>query len=314
MRSVTDTSNDVRFRHALWVLVVSAPSWSASVSLRYEYPEAASCPDESALRQLVAARLGVDPFAQEAPARVTVRVTEGTPHQADVVLESPDAPTRRKTLTANTCADLIQLVAVTVALAVDPLIRKPEVAPPVVAPAPVQPTPPAPVAPGQPPVAPLRWSVSAGASVNLGLATGAQPNLRVEGRTRGGLWSVGLEGRFAWPVTGALTQGALTTSAVLGAVVPCLHYKWLAGCAEVALGGLRLEGSALAAAQAATVFQALVGLRAQLQVPITERFSIGAMLEAEVPLTRATALVGTERVWTVPAFGGGLGLWLTFFL
>lgn len=60
------------------------------------------------------------------------------------------------------------------------------------------------------------------------------------------------------------------------------------------------------------VFHGSVGLRALFTVPATEHFAIGAMVEGQVPLTRATALVGTERVWTVPAVG--VGLWISLVL
>src|SRR4051794_31671548 len=112
--------------------LVALPAWGASVALRYEAP--ANCPDEAALRQLVAARLGVDPFLPEAPSIVSVKVLSGALLQAEVALESPNAPTRRKTLTGKDCTELMQSVAVTVALVVDPVLKRaepePEPAPP----------------------------------------------------------------------------------------------------------------------------------------------------------------------------------------
>jgi hypothetical protein len=310
----------VGFRQTVALVLVSLPSWGAGVALRYEAPAELRCPDESALRQLVAARLGVDPFLPEAASLVTVKVSSGGPVQAEVALESPGAPIRRKTLSGADCTELMQSVAVTVALVVDPVLKRvepppekeqekvPEPAPVVVAP------PPQPEPAKTPDAAPLHWAISVGASANAGISLGVQPTLRLEGRVRAPIWSVGLEGRFAWPVTGALTQGALTTSAVLGAVVPCLHWKWLAGCGDFSAGALRLEGQALATARAASVFHASVGLRVLFTVPLHEHFAVGAMAEGQVPLTRATALVGTERVWTVPPVGGGLGLWISVHL
>ncbi len=299
----------VGFRHTLLIALVALPASGAAVSLRYGAPAELHCPDESALRQLVAARLGTDPFVAEAAAIVTVKVQPGAPVQAEVSLENPGTPTRRKTLTGGDCTELMQSVAVTVALVVDPVLKRVEPEP---APAGVEvkpaPAPPAPEAPA------LQWGISVGASANIGLSTGLQPTLRLEGRVRAPLWSLGLEGRFAWPVTGRLAQGALTTSAVLGAVVPCLHWKWLAGCGDFSAGALRLEGQALATARAASVFHASVGLRVVFTVPLGERFAVGAMAEGQVPLTRATALVGSERVWTVPPAGAGLGLWFSLLL
>jgi hypothetical protein len=303
------------------MVVFSQPSFGA-VSLRYEPAPDLACPDEAALRRLIAARVGHDPFVDDGEALVTVRLKAGPPVLGEVLLESPrGAAPRRKSLSGTDCASLLNSVAITVALTVDPLLRPapaPSLPPPVVdaAEAPVQAPAPGPYekqAPAAPPST-MSASLSVGASVNLGLAPLAQPTLRLEGRLHGSLWSVGLEGRFAWPVTGALTEGSLTTSAVLAAVVPCLTWKWLSGCADVSAGALRLEGLELSAARAATVFHASVGLRAVVAVPLGERLRLGVMAEGQVPLTRASALVGTTRVWTVSPVGGGLGLWLTLVL
>jgi hypothetical protein len=305
----------VGFRQTVFLALFALPAWSASVALRYEAP--AGCPDEPALRQLVAARLGVDPFLPEAPSIVTVKVLSGELLQAEVALESPGAPIRRKTLTGKDCTELVQSVAVTVALVVDPVLKRAEPEPVVVEEKKPEPAPPpVPVKEPPPPAdEPLHWVLSVGGSANVGQAISVQPNLRLETRLRlGPIFSIGLEGRIAFPVTGSLTQGALTTSAMLGAVVPCLHWKWLAGCADFTAGSLRLEGQALASARAASVFHAMVGLRAVLSVPLSSHFAVGAMIEGQVPLTRATALVGTERVWTVPPVGGGLGLWVSLLL
>ncbi len=141
-----------------------------------------------------------------------------------------------------------------------------------------------------------------------------QPVLHLEGRLRRELWSIGVEGRFVWPVTGALSSGALTTSAVLGSLVPCLHSGWFAGCAEVSFGALRLEGSGLSDANSATVFHASAGLRAVFQVPLGEHFAVGALAEGDVPFTRASAVVGGVRAWTVAPVGGALSACVSLLL
>ncbi len=320
--SVTDTPKKVRFASSL-VLLLALPAWAEAVSLDYQRPDGEGCPDEVALRKLVAARLGVDPFVTDAASKVTVKISAGKPLRAEVSLESAGA-TRKKALTGADCVELAQSAAVTVALVVDPLVvRAPEPAPapePVAAPpAPATAPPPAAPAPDPAPpepreTLPLRWGAGLGISVNGGLSLGVQPVLRAEGRAYAGRWSLGLEGRFAIPVTGGLQSGALTTSALLAAVVPCLHVWWFAGCADVTLGGLRLEGSALAAAQAATVFHASAGLRAVFSVPVSERLFISALAEGQVPFTRTSAVVGDTKVWTVPPVGGGLGVNVSFVL
>jgi hypothetical protein len=309
----------VGLRLALLTLLLGQPS-RAAVSLVYEPAPELSCPDEATLRRLIAARLGNDPFVDDGEALVTVRLKAGPPVFADVLLESPrGAAPRRKSLSGSDCTSLLNSVAITVALTVDPLLHQSE-PPPVSAPPLVVESPPAPAPVPAPVITPapvkqepaVRGSLSAGASLNLGLSLVVQPTLRLEGRLHFSVWSLGLEGRFGWPVSGALPDGGLlTTSTVLGAVVPCLTWRWLSGCADLSLGALRLEGQALAAARQATVFHASVGLRALFTVPLGEHFGLGVMAEGQVPLTRASALVGSVRVWTVAPVGGGLGLWAT---
>ena len=82
----------VGFRHAVFLALVALPSWGAAVCLRYQPPLELRCPDENALRQLVAARLGADPFVADAPSVVTVKIVPGAPLQAEVALESPGSP------------------------------------------------------------------------------------------------------------------------------------------------------------------------------------------------------------------------------
>src|SRR5579859_7626471 len=59
----------------------ASPSAIAAPSARLVYargPGASSCPDESALRQAVVARIGYDPFFPWAPLTISVELT-GTP-------------------------------------------------------------------------------------------------------------------------------------------------------------------------------------------------------------------------------------------
>jgi len=304
----------------LALLLVASSSHAGNVRLAFEKGTDPGCPDESGFRQLIAARLGRDPFSPEARSVVTVRVSGAGPYQAELVLETPGAEARRKTLTGADCAELVQSTAVAVALAVDPLLRRPE--PPVPKSTPVDPAPSS-AWPDPPPRVPtpaaperssgsLQWSVSAGAGVELGASVVPQPDLRLELRAGHGLVSVGLEGHFGVPVTGALTHGTLTTSRLMGAVVPCLEWKWFAGCADLSLGTLRLEAQQVAGARVASVFFASVGVRARVMVPIGSVFAVGPRLDGFVPLTRASALVGTERVWTVSPVAAGLGLDVRF--
>ena len=71
-----------RFSGIVVALVLSAGSAPAAPSARLVYvrdPDAATCPDEQAVRAAVAARLGFDPFLAYARATMFAEATT-TPH------------------------------------------------------------------------------------------------------------------------------------------------------------------------------------------------------------------------------------------
>jgi len=310
-------------RLVVLLLAWSQASAAATVAIHYDVAPGLDCPDETTLRQLVAARLGTDPFTAGGSSSVTVRVKRESAFVAEVTLQSPASPERRKLLSGASCAELLHLVATTVALTIDPLLRRPEI--PESPPLPALHTPAEPTLPAEPTRLPLaarsvpaqgseapalRGSVSAGATVGAGASVVAQPRLHLEGRLQGSLVSIGLEVRFGWPVNGPLSIGRLSTSSIEAGLVPCLTWKWLSGCADLSIGGLRLEGLELAEARAATTLLVSVGLRALFLVPLTPALRLGLMAQGSAFLTRASAVVGGARVWTMPPVGGELGLWL----
>lgn len=315
--------------------LLALPAFAANVRLVYERatPEHA-CPDESALRQLVAARLGKDPFSPVAASVVTVKLSGAGPFQSDVTLETPDSPPRRKTLNGAACLELLQSTAVAVALAVDPLLQKPEpqefVLPPLPPPPPApirgparpepQPTPPAPSnasklkdAEPEPELQPLTWSVSAAITANAGTSNIPQPTPRAEVRTGRNAWSVGLEAQLSVPLTFRLSTGGwLSITVFRVGLVPCLTWKWFSGCVDVTLGAMGLEGGGLTASRGATVFFSSTELRAMLLIPFTSRFSAGAMGEVGFALSRPSAVVAGQTVWATSSVLGAGGLVFRF--
>lgn len=289
-------------------LLLSATASAAPVGIEYTCFDE-RCPDLSTLRALVAARLGTDPFVEGAESVVHVVIIGSGPFHAEVSLKT-SAGSRRKTVSDDDCVALAQNVAVIIALAVDPLMRKPSPRPVVTA----QP----PTVEAAPPAFDLKWGITLGASLNGGLSVGAQPQLRLEVRARHDLWSLGIEGRFAWPIAGAVVGATLTTAAGLGAIVPCFHWKWLAGCLDATIGVLRVEGSNVANASGASVLHGAAGLRVSFTVPITPHLGFGLLAEGNVPLTRTSAFLATSpgfsQVWVVSFIGGGVGALLSIVL
>ncbi|MBK7861400.1 MAG: hypothetical protein IPJ65_22855 [Archangiaceae bacterium] len=295
-------------------VALSSAAGASEVTLRYVASPNAGCPDEAAFRTLVAARLGTDPFTDGADTEVSVELR---PPTAVVTLSSPPGTVRgRKTLEGSAgCDALASSAAVTVALSVDPLLRRN--APPTPSAPPPPPvleeeSPPAPAppprAPEREPDAPWRWSLAAGGGASAGASVAPQPVLFAEGRARGRVFSLALEARLGWPVSAALASGRLTTIAALGALLPCLHAGWFGACARVSAGALVVSGEALPDAQSHAVFQLGLGLRAQLELPLGRRFALRAFVEGEGNLFRAAAEVGSARVWTAAPVSGGGGL------
>jgi hypothetical protein len=109
----------------------------ARAQLRYEGPE--SCPNESELRQEVLARLGYDPFDNEAPRVVTtvIRRTDGRFVATVTVREENGVVRTREPLvsTATRCDELAASVVLAMSIAIDPMsLTRPPAAPPPAAP------------------------------------------------------------------------------------------------------------------------------------------------------------------------------------
>ena len=96
------------------------------VRLVYEVAPQASCPDERYLRDALTSRMGYDPVRGEGKGSVEVRVASGGAGAlaATVTFQADPStkPTRRELAAKDgRCVDLVQAVAVTLAILVDPL-------------------------------------------------------------------------------------------------------------------------------------------------------------------------------------------------
>ena len=108
--------------------LLAAPNASASPSARLVYaraPEAAACPDETALRSAVAARLGYDPFFPWAKQTVVVQVwRENRQYRARLQLVGETGlahGTRGLASDQSNCAELFDAAALAISIAMDSL-------------------------------------------------------------------------------------------------------------------------------------------------------------------------------------------------
>jgi len=315
---------DTASRWLLWTAAVQLFICASAVAaepvrtVRFRYQRGAgaeTCPDESALRRSVAARLGYDPFGDAAEGALHVRIEQREQGLGAHVtlLDRDDAVLGERSLVsaAADCGELAEAVVLAISLAVEPLTSVPKpVTPPEAPPEPPAPPPPPPPAPAdrEEPSTPAIVQAGAGAHLSVASQPEVSSGLDVEGRIRWPLLSLGIEGHAELPVRAAIPGGEMTTSLMAAGVSACLHTGGFAGCG-VAVGGIfRVSGKGLDDAQRATVPYAAVGARASFELPVTSGLSLRASLDLTAPLTRATALVSGREVWSTPPVSGQLGL------
>lgn len=157
---------------------------------------------------------------------------------------------------------------------------------PPIAPAPTTPAPAAPPASppsGAPVHCPERacptpeWRGVIGAGAFLGLEVGSEPapGFWLAGEARSERWSLGVEARGVFPASAyRLRDGVSTVDLALysGVAVPCVRWRWLAGCALVEVGGLWVAGPG-AGGDPAAPFVGL-GVRARADFPLLAGFEV----------------------------------------
>ena len=107
----------------------------AAPSARLVYlrnPGAESCPDDQAIRSAVSVRLGYDPFLAFAPATLFAEISKvGREYRARIKLVDDNnvvRGTRELAYEGENCADIIDTMALSMSIAIDPtsLMRRPE--------------------------------------------------------------------------------------------------------------------------------------------------------------------------------------------
>ncbi|HEX4448021.1 MAG TPA: hypothetical protein VH044_14835 [Polyangiaceae bacterium] len=322
----------------LWSRGASA---AASAHLVYvRGPRAGECPSEASVRGAVSARLGYDPFFLWAHDTLFVEVT-GARGAFRVELKLVDDQnlqrgTREITVKTGECAGVLDAMALTMSLAIDPssVVGAPSSATPPSAPVdPVAlPTPAslpeAPSAPDSPhdvvadagPRAMLsapdsranttppevrrvhaRVGVRATGSAGAALAANAGAAAFVGVRWRA--LSLDLEGRFDLPATGpARPSDARVTSWIVAAsLVPCAHLGPLFGCAVGSIGSQTASWHVTAR----SVWDAAGG-RVGAELPLFPSWTLDAYGELLGTVPNKIA-VGTAS-YPLPALSGGLAI------
>jgi hypothetical protein len=309
--------------------------------LSYDKQGAEGCPDEAALREQVAERLGYDPFREGARRKVSVTIAPkpGGLHArirtVDPSAESGGAFERDIDGEAGQCEELAKSVVLAVSLAIDPMsfARRPTgvvAAPPVPTPAspssaPAAATEPATQSPTEPrpaedgagasssPSEPWRVGVSGLLRTGFGLVPAPSLGPVVAIHYGPKLWALRLEGSADFPTGATLPAGAgsgVEATLLRAGLGLCVRPIWLVGCARVDLGGLVSSGTSVAQGTPGTTFYADAAVFAGARVVVTSR--VGAVLGGDlvVPLNPTKLFLSgfTPPAWSTPSVAGSLDL------
>jgi len=126
--------------------------------------------------------------------------------------------------------------------------------------------------------------------------------------------SIDLEGRADLPATVPLQVGEVSTSLLVASLVPCVHWRIVAGCGLVTGGALRAAGHGLVDSRQVVDPYFALGARIALETRVAGKLYMTAHGDASAPLITTELRVGGEELWTTPpvSFLVGLGLGIAF--
>lgn len=314
-----------------WVLgglaaatMLCAEMAEAAPSARLVYvrePEAASCPDEHAVRAAVAARLGYDPFLAYARSTMFAEVRKrGSDYTVAIKLIDENnivRGARELVHEGEPCSELVNLMALSMSIAIDPLSlagpRTPDAPPPEPppdeAPEPPAPAPPAPPVLARPPVeAPSRpsrtwhFDLGLGPALSIGAAPAPAVGARLGTYAHMNRFSAFLEAQGDLPASGELGRGRVRTSILQGALGACYGLPWLFGCALGTFGALSASSEGISAPRTETAPHASLGLRVGTELRLLPAFAVRAQMDGLGLLTPHRFAVNGSEVESLSTF------------
>ena len=293
----------------------------ASPSARLVYArssEAASCPDEAALRRAVAARFGYDPFFPWAKRTVVVEVSrkgEQFASRVQVLDEQGVARGARELATDGpSCSELFDATALAISIALDAASNAEAATP-----APPAPPPPAPEPPPMPrpgpvlapepadrdevrtlPAAPppSAWFLGVDALGSYGTAPSVSTGVAASGGRRVGAFSAALELRVDAPASRTSAGYEAGSWLYAAEIVPCFHAGPVFGCAVAALGQFVVSTRDATSPSAGTALFAAGGARLGAEVPLSDSLALRAHLDGLVDLAPPVYDVDGVPAWT----------------
>jgi hypothetical protein len=306
----------------------------AASSARLVYmrgPGADSCPGEQAVRAAVSARLGYDPFFGWAHDTVFVGITRSDgAFRLEIKLvddNNRQRGSRDIAVQGDECADIIDVMGLTISLVIDPTsvvgsapsgpaapIPPPE--PPQPEPNPVMRAAPAAPIPDDRPAAsaailsqPLSTYIGFGLLGSLGAAPAATAGGTLFVDLRWRTLSLDLEGRADLPATAGSDLAGVTASSwlVVGSIAPCLRWSVAFGCPIASIGalGATSRGPPVTSDKYAPWLGA--GGRAGAEFALSESLTFRVYAELLRTLMQHELQVDGERAYRFGPWSGGFG-------
>ena len=176
------------------------------------------------------------------------------------------------------------------------------------------PLPPVPAPAVEPAPKPIRARAALGMVGGIGSAPVRNLGVTVSVGARRVDLSIDVEGRADLPASVPLEVGKVSTSLLVASLVPCIHWRVVAGCGLVTGGALRAAGHGLVDSRQVSDPYVALGARVALEVPVSGKLNLIAHADASAPLITTELRVGGEELWTTPpvSFLVGLGVGLAF--
>jgi hypothetical protein len=300
------------------------------------------CPPEAELRSAVAARLGYEPFSNDADRTVHATVKRrGRGLRARIVLQGADGTQQgERTLDdqRTDCSELASAMALALSIAIDPLSlsRPAPVETPPPPPPPAPPPPPEPVAAPAPAPPPelepeveeedsgshVAFESFLGASVSYGGTPLPVPSvgMNLSAGPRWERFSLNLEGYIELPSRSEQGGGTVIASRMGGALVPCLHVQAVGLCGVLNVAALLAEGQGFLVNRQTVNAYVGAGARVILTLPEGQRFGLRIWAELLGNINRTSLTLLSQQSQEpvarydlpVAAGGGGLAILLRF--
>lgn len=299
--------------------------------LSYRVPSGdTTCPDEQSFRDIVAGRLGYDPFESNAAMRIEATIEKAgsaLTGRVRITNESGQAAGSRDVEGAEQdCAEVATSMAIAISIVLDPLGISAATVPPAQEPTKEQPAerseaskpksskPTASVVtkPRVPPVAAvdIRFVAHAGIGMGLGLTPAWSLGPRVGAGIRADWFSARMEGNLDLMTSAATTDSKQRIRASLVTLGPtaCAHFGPGVVCSGAQLGAFQAIGPDVEAPEEKAAFHMSIGLQGGIDLPLGSVLSLRALVGGRALLLPPSLLIDDKVVWEAPPIAGELSL------